>query len=299
MVAFDGSKSFVQRFAPLLACLCAAAAVAGCGGGGGGGGDDASSTADEIGFHANRKVYALPLDQIRAIDDGTIGYAASLLTKDCMEGAGFPWPVPTFDPTVRPPATWNATGRRLFDVEIASRYGYHLAPATDSASQEMAALNARQLSSAEQVRLRGCRARVERRLPAPESRLVDSLAGAAYDAALADAATEAAGRRWHACLAPAGVSDLPDMPNRMPSPSVARRFRLGLPGGTASPQEIALATTDARCRESSGYARTLYAQEVDQQLTLFARNRDALERSRTAMRAELRRARTVVAEHGA
>ncbi len=260
----------------------------------------AAATAESIGFHPNQKVYTLPMDQIRAVDDGSIAYAENLLVQDCMEKAGFSWPIPSFDPTVRPPATWNSTGRRLFDVQIAEQYGYHLAPPPDAAAAaEAAALNARSLSSAEQQQLTRCRTRVERQVSPPDSRLVDSLSGAAYDSALADDDTVAAAAAWRRCLAPEGISDLPDAPNRMPSPSLARRFHLGRAGGMASPSEIRVATTDARCRESSGYARQLYDDEVERQLELFARNRDALDRARAATTQNFKKARAVLASHGA
>jgi hypothetical protein len=291
------SSTFPRRACGTLVAVAVSASLAACGG------SDAPSsaaTAESIGFHANRKTYALPLNQLRAIDDGSVGYATNLLVKDCMEKAGFAWPIPAFDPTVRPPATWNSTGRRLFDVEIAERYGYHLAPPTNAAAMQQAiALNSQPLSAAEDRQAIRCRSAVQRQIAPPESRLVDSLAGAAYDAALSEDDTIAAGRRWASCLAPEGISDLPDMPNRMPSPSVAKRFHLGRAGGQASSAEIKIATADARCRESSGYAETLYNAEVDQQLTLFAKNRDALERTRAAARRNVAHARAIVAQHGA
>lgn len=283
-----------MRLAGLLIALVAAVAIAGCGSD-----ESPSSTAESIGFHPNRQVYALPLDTIREIDDGSIAYAANLLIQDCMEKAGYSWPIPSFDPTVRPPATWNSTGRRLFDVPIAERFGYHLAPPSDpGAAAEGAALNARALASTEERALGRCRSAAARRVAPPSTRLVDSLAGAAYDAALAEADTVAAARAWRSCLAPEGISDLPEAPNKMPSPSLARRFRLGRAGGTASPDEIRIATADAKCRESSGYARDLYDGEVAQQLDLFARNRDALDRARAAAKQNFKRARVVLAQHG-
>jgi hypothetical protein len=275
--------------------LAATVVGAGCGGKS----DSTSSTAKSIGFRPDRAVYALPLDQIRAIDDGSIGYATNLLIRDCMQRDGFSWPIPAFDPNARPPATWNSTGRRLFDVRIAEQYGYHLAlpPSTDGA--EAQALNRRRLSPAEARHLNNCRTAVARKIAPPDSRLVDSLAGAAYDAALEADDTVSAARRWRRCMEPQGISDLPDAPNRVPSPSIARRFRLGAIGGVPSAQEVAIATADARCRESSGYARALYDNEVDQQLSLFAKNRNALDRERSAARVNLARARAVISQHGA
>lgn len=293
--ALHRSTSF--RLAGLLTVLVAAVGMSACGSDQSSS-STASATAASIGFHPNREVYALPMDQIRAVDDGSIGYAANVLVQDCMEKAGFSWPIPSFDPTVRPPATWNSTGRRLFDVQIAEQFGYHLAPPPDAAAgAEAAALNARSLSPTEERRVGRCRSTTARRVSPPDTRLVDSLAGAAYDSALAEADTVAAARAWKSCLAPEGISDLPDAPNKMPSPSLARRFHLGR-AGAASSDEIRVATADAKCRESSGYAKVLYDDEVEQQLELFASNRDALDRARAAATQNLKRARAVMAQHG-
>lgn len=290
-----GPRAMMRRASALLVAVAASVAVVACGG------DDASTasaTAKSIGFHPNRKVYDLPLDQLRSIDDGSIGYAANLLVQDCMQQAGFEWPIPPFDPGARPSATWNSTARRLFDPDIAAQYGYRIAPPPGVDVAQEIEINSRQLSTAEQKTVERCRAGVTRRIAPPGSRLIDSLSAAAYDAALSEAETVAAARRWAACLAPQGISDLPDMPNVMPSSSIVKRFHIGRGGGSASPEEIRIAVADARCRESSGYAQAVYDNEVDQQLALFAKNRDALERTRAAFKRNVERAREVIAQHG-
>jgi hypothetical protein len=295
LVLTNGPRATMRRASALLVAVAASVAVAACGS------EDSSTTsatAESIGFHPNRKVYDLPLDQLRSIDDGSVGYATNLLVQDCMQQAGFEWPIPPFDPSIRPAATWNSTGRRLFDPDVAAQYGYRIAtpPGVDVA-QEIA-INSRQLSPAEQRKANQCRALVARRLASPDSRLVDSLGLAAYDAALSEADTVAAGHRWAACLAPEGISDLPDMPNQMPSPSIVKRFHIGRGGSSASQEEIEIAVADARCRESSGFAQALYDDEVDQQLALFGKNRAALERTRAAAKRNFERARAVIAQHG-
>ena len=97
------------------------------------------------------------------------------------------------------------------------------------------------------------------------SQLASALEQAAYDAALQDPAVLKAGKRWHECMRPQGVADLPPDPRGMPSPSVTKRFALDviteesiLQGPKVSAEEIALATADAECQESSGYAQKLY-----------------------------------------
>lgn len=150
-------------------------------------------------------------------------------------------------------------------------------------------------------------ARARRRLPRLEQELAPSLAGAAYDAAKADEQTTGSAKRWRTCMEPYGISDLPEAPHEMPSRSMEERFGLMGSGarvptstsqGSASPEEIRVATGDAKCRQSSGYAKALYEAEVSQQSELIASNRDALERARAANARHAKRVRSVIASSG-
>jgi hypothetical protein len=281
-----------------IVVLLAAGALASCG-------DGESTAAADIQFTKNQRRYALPLDRFSGKDDIVVSdYAQNLLVKPCMQKAGYQWPVPAIDVSVPSGATANSAGRRLFDIDIASQYGYRTAPSRQPNAAQTSALNSRALSAGEVKALQGCRTSAHRQLsPQPEgTELIGSLGIAAYEAAKADKGTLESASRWRSCMRPQGISDLPDAPSKMPSASLARRF--GLTGddrptdeGSASPAEIRVATADARCRASSGYAKVMYDEEVDQQLKLVARNREALDRTRAAGLRHDRQVRSVIARY--
>jgi hypothetical protein len=283
-------RRFRRPTGGLAVLVAGAALLAGCG-------HDESGA--PLAFDRNQRLYALPLDQFAFADIGASDYAGNLLVQSCMRKRGYDWPIPAYDPHAARSATWNSAGRRLFDAEIARTYGYHLAPSGQSSDAEAIRLNSRQLTAGESAAKDACIARVRRTLPAPDSDLVGSLASAAYEAAKADDATLASAARWHDCMAPVGISDLPDVPSRMPSPSLGRRFGLdsGM-AGSPSPKEVRIATADARCRDSSGYAKTMYDAEVDQQLTLIGRNRPALDRARATNAQVARRVKETIVRFG-
>jgi hypothetical protein len=274
-----------------LSLVIAASALTACGE------DPAASSGERPAFDGNRQLYALPLDRFGPIDVGVSAYAGNLLVKPCMEKSGYDWPIPAFDSTAAPGATWNSVGRRLFDPDIAAQYGYHIAPSNQPDDAGAAELNSRPLSPPEKKALDACFRSSQKQLPPPETELISSLGGAAYDAAKADGETLDSAERWRECMKPSGISDLPAVPSEMPSPSIARRFKLGSSGSTASPQEIQLAVADARCRESSGYAKHLYAVELDKQLDLISSNRDALDRVKAANARHHKKARSIIARY--
>jgi hypothetical protein len=263
-------------------------------------GDSGSDSVDSGEFDKNRAVYALPLDQFRAIDIAALTYAANLIVQPCMQEAGYEWPIPPYHPSSSADATTNSAGRRLFDPSIAQRYGYHLQPSARPEDDELAvALNSRQLSPAEEKARDLCFKERDTRLPLPSGLdLADSLAGAAYDAARFDDETLERAQKWRTCMEPYGISDLPDAPIKMPSPSLDKRFQVGGSGTSASPEEIEIATADARCRESSGYAQQIYDVEFLRQLEAVAQNRDSLDRARGDTARLNRVIRSIIAEHG-
>jgi len=264
-------------------------------------GDNAdSSNVDSGDFQKNRAVYALPLDQFRAIDIAALTYAANLIVRPCMQKGGYDWPIPPYHPNSSADETTNSAGRRLFDPSIAQRYGYHLQPSARPEEDELAAtLNSRRLSPAEEKARDACFKERDARLPLPSGLdLADSLAGAAYDAARLDEGTLDRAREWRDCMAPYGISDLPDSPIKMPSPSLDKRFQVGGSGTSASSEEIEIATADARCRESSGFSRQIYDVEFAQQLESIAQSREALERAKADTARLNKRTRSIIAKYG-
>lgn len=279
-----------MRVAAWLAIL-ATGAVSGCGG-------DESAGAP-VPFDKNRQQWALPLDQFGQVDAEATQYAQNLLVARCMEKHGFAWPIPPYKPGEPPTATWNRAGRRLFNVPIAQRYGYRLAPQRDPAAIALAIeLNSRQLEPTEEAAKNDCVEEMNIELPMPGD-FVSSLRAAAYDAAMASEEIAVATEKWRTCLEPLGISDLPETPMDMPSPSIGKQFGVGreLSGPPAS-EEVRIATEDARCRDSSGFSAGLYDQEVERHLDAIAEHEDALERVRAANRRKNERASDIIARYG-
>jgi hypothetical protein len=112
-------------------------------------------------------------------------------------------------------------------------------------------------------------------------------------------------------MRPLRLSDLPDSPMSMPTPTQRKRFGMTGPvsptrknvprdNSTVSPEEIREATFDARCQATSGYARAFYETEIADQQALIRRYQAELavaqtaeRRSATAMGAVLRAERSV------
>lgn len=228
--------------------------------------------------------WVMPLDPFAFGDSTLTDFAQALLVKPCMEAGGFAYDVPWVDINAAPPATRSVTMRRLFNGSIASEWGYHEAPSNQPNAAQSGELNSTELTSDAQARLMSCLGEARKTVTAPDGvdQLPTSLSSAAWDATMADSAVLGAAERWRACMAPQGISDLPALPLDMPSPSLAEKFGLGGAdvSSSASAEEIAVATADAACQESSGFHKTLYDTEWDKEVAALRDNADALVRAK-------------------
>jgi hypothetical protein len=134
-----------------------------------------------------------------------------------------------------------------------------------------------------------CLDEARKELPTEAMRIDNALSGLGVRSgidATRDPAVVAAAERWVACMQPLGFTDLPSSPygedGGMPTVSMAASFGEIYDGKTneqtpeQEAEEIRLATFDAECRESSGYAQALYDAEWERQTTVVAENEDAL-----------------------
>jgi len=271
--------------------LAAAGALvlAGCSGSDGGETSAASDVADM--FTPAIDSWVMPLDSFHENLAFKTQVASDLVMRACMQEQGYDYPGPFLDPDRAATATQNSWQWRLFDEDIARTWGY---------SQEMRILDPDRLRSdralvdalAEEApdAVATCRERTDSAIPPDDETAVNprALGAAALRATVQDADVRASVARWQECMAPQGIPDLPDDPiAEMPTPSLLTRF--GRPAAsdelvevTVGAEEIEVAVADARCRESSGYARTFYEEEWDRELEVVADNIDALERYRDA-----------------
>ena len=227
----------------------------------------------------NRARWVQPLDQYTPAHVVAADYAENLLMRPCMESKGFEWNVPWRDVSAGPSETASDGGRRLFTVEIAREFGYHTAVSPDRGMDAWLLFMQQEVSPAKDDAIDECTDVAREQLPrlSSNSELAVGLAGAAFNGALEDSDVVAAAGRWHECMRDSGVPDLPDDPIGIPTEYMVSTFGLE-EQGAPTPGEKELATLDATCRETSGYAETLYQEEWERQVTLLADNADALER---------------------
>ena len=111
----------------------------------------------------------------------------------------------------------------------------------------------------------------------------------------------AAAASWRECMAPLGISDLPDRPwdaGSMGLPESLRDKWGWRPTGKPSADEIATASADAACRASSGWTDTLYQQEWDTRQAFVDAHRAELAPVLAEHQAEAARAREIIAKGG-
>ena len=112
----------------------------------------------------------------------------------------------------------------------------------------------------------------------------------------------AAAASWRECMAPLGISDLPDRPwdaGSMKLPESLRDKWGWKPTGKPSADEIATASADAACRASSGWTDTLYQQEWDTHQAFVDAHRAELAPVLAEHQAEAAHAREIIAKGGA
>ena len=253
----------------------------------------------------NIEKWVMPLDQYTVRDSKTSDYAENLLVEPCMESAGFSWNIPWQDIHATEGPSWNAAHFRLSSVDLAMSWGYHVAPATDTSRSAWIAFSQEKSSigAAEASALTKCILVARKTLPAlpGTAQLASGYAVSAWQGAQKDATVVAAAAKWHACMLPAGVSDLPDNPMDMPSPSIVKQFNITLSISpnppTVSKAEIALATRDQKCRLSSNYSKAFYDAVWDRQAKLVSQNADALQRVEVILKKHDAAVAEVIASH--
>lgn len=228
--------------------------------------------------------WTLPLDPylLSDVQLTKAAYAEAIAIDDCLADKGIDHPVPYVD--IDAAYGHNATVRKWFDLKIAQTYGYH-----EPSKRHPAALRAWEdfqhqpsTPSEDEVFL-ACRDNPATDSPGYSNTLMNftsGLAAAAYSGASKDPAVLESAAAWNDCMADVGIEDLPSTPIEMPSESV--RQRLGLSASIDGPiteptaEEIDLATTDAECRDSSGFTEAFYDALWDRERSMLEDNEAAL-----------------------
>ena len=252
----------------------------------------------------NLSQWTMPLDEYVYSYTIQSDYAEDLLTSPCMAEKGFDWAVPWRNLDALQSASYNSIGLRLFTVELASEFGYHVAPNTDPsaiARMEVVKQNA-QISPEEDSALTACLGVARKTLPTLplDAQNAANYSNDALDKARASSSVRKAATAWKTCMRPEGVGDLPNTPDEMPTSGLAQKF--GLVGGNDSDsgvtaEEIQIATADAKCQESSGYKQALYDEEWRNQVETMHANADDLARIYDVLSENRKKVMDVIAEN--
>lgn len=233
----------------------------------------------------NRMLWVMPLDAYRV--DPQLAYAVDVLVEPCMQENGFTFQRPAVDVTKRS-ETVTASGRELFNVDVAATWGYGGAPDPNGDVLRAAEAQAMTWPQEEQDQYDECLRRAREELP-PETvnNAVAGLSLPTWDDAAEDPDVVEAAGRWVQCMQPLGFTDLPDSPDDasggMPTQSMADAFgeladgHVNVQTPAQEAEEIRLATFDAECRESSGYAQARYDAEWEAQVRVVQENEETLE----------------------
>ncbi|WP_166880175.1 hypothetical protein [Salinibacterium sp. ZJ450] len=242
----------------------------------------------------DRASWVMPLDDYYFPSSSQIeSYAENLLVSECMREAGFQWPI-------MPESLEDADYEGMMSIltlEVAQTWGYHEAPSAERAARIENFTKMNTLAQSQpgfDTVITPCvhGVRAEHSVLGGVSKSVNFIAPSYWQTA-EDAATtdtvKAAADAWRDCLDKAGYGGAPDSPlDGMPTEEM--RVQLGIPGyapgvdGPPEPplteMEIALATADVQCRESSGWTQAQYDAQWDRQVEFIRDNADRLSSDR-------------------
>jgi hypothetical protein len=242
------------------------------------------ATAGGVSLDKNRMQWVMPLDAYMVEEN--LSYAVDVLVEPCMQENGFDYQRPPVDAAVKSETT-TVSGRNLFNVDVAKRWGYSGAPDPNADVLRTAEIEAREWPLEKADQYSACLEQARKDFPQQEiNNYVAGLSISSWNGAKKDPEVVAAAEKWVQCMQPLGFTDLPDSPNSesggTPTPSMLVAFGEvtdGLVNAKTPEQqaeEVRVATFDAQCQDSSGYAQTLYDAEWERQARVVEENEDAL-----------------------
>lgn len=256
----------------------------------------------------NQSMWVMPLDEFKMFNPSLSNYAEQLLIAKCLEGQGYEWPVPWQDADFAQPETVNDAALKIFNIDIARRYGYHDAPPPNpddvlAWTEFTAWTNAYNPDDQFQARFDACGedARSDKTVAGADGlNYIASLEMQARDEISSVDAVRDAAQKWESCLSEFVTFDLPKDPwGEMPTLEMAQEY--GTYGSSltevASSEELTGAQADAQCRDSSGYTDARYQAEWSAQEALVTNHRDKLDRIRNEAVAHTDRLKTLIAEN--
>lgn len=241
--------------------------------------NDAQSDSGVVLPEKNITEWTMPSDYYNPPDIKLEYYALDLTMQGCLEEAGVPFRVRTFDVDAPHPETETATMHRLFSVEIAQKYGYQQAPDPRINLEDNKALDEISKVWTDQQYDDYARCSDE---AAKSLGMVSEPYHFGFNTVedpMSDPKVVEALKKWRECIAPLGIADLPAdaTPSDMPTPGLIEQW--AWPQDTppwekppASAAEIEVAVADAKCQESSGWNQAVYDAAWDAELAFLKDN---------------------------
>ncbi|WP_417561900.1 hypothetical protein [Microbacterium sp.] len=263
----------------------------------------------------------MPLDQFHVPGlDTAENDAENVLIVDCLAQSGVDWPVAPSDideAVTRHAATTTWSNIPLMTEAVAAKWGYHEADDPVKRAARIAAFKKTNAAATAtpgfDALFRPCLDAARKKLPGGSADSVNRLNHYVWEARGAAArqpAVRAAAKKWRECLSSAGYAGMPDDPSDvstgMPTPELREQAGIptdgagdGAPLAPITPQETALALADVACRDSSGWTKTQYAAEWDEEVKIVQKNADRLTRAHDADLAAMKKYLAVIAAHPA
>lgn len=313
-----GSGPSWVRGAAIMVAASVALTVGGCSGSGSDG-EAATATAGSGGGGVAVQVakdesrWTLPTDPYLSTS-ATVDQAWSQVQASCMHERGHSSFKARFDASAPAPETLAADGfSQVFNEQVAAKFGYRQAPdARDLLADEVAASGGSLYANESadfQSDLGECATKADTALNggvAPTYSAEDSASAGITDQLnqlhvdTSATALATAAQAWRTCMAPLGISDLPQTPwdpNGRPPDSLVDAWAWQTTGA-ASADEIRVASADAACRRSSGWFDQYYDAQWNQRETFVSQHLSDLEPIRLDLEAERARAEKILAKGG-
>ncbi|MFF4508067.1 hypothetical protein [Streptomyces sp. NPDC001401] len=315
----------MRTAAPLLLVLASALALAGCG-------QPSGSPTPESGPTSSNDPRFLPLTAYDMSDHGqTVGTARWTLAKECMVRLGFDGlknldidPLPAWPQ--RPAGTGVFTAVAfadddfrygIQDPEQAAHYGYQAArakyrrnyPERKWTLSEYLALTGQFFGDdpktvhGHRIPRRGCLGEADRGIygtnPQDRRDPVLDLESKSLQQGMKDPVWKKAEKAWSACMRKSGYHYATPRDAEIGEDRQRKELAARLSAPPQDPDEPSAlekqtATADARCKQRTGYVRTVHAIDVRIQNQLIAKNRAKLEQQRSWNRDALRKAHDIL-----
>ncbi|QDW62233.1 hypothetical protein [Oerskovia sp. KBS0722] len=263
----------------LLAGLLVTAALAGCSAAGAADGPERGGDVARYGYDESTATLTPVYELVPQYNDPRDLFARDLLAQQCLQDVVEYRPV---EPGSGSPLYEERSRNLRFDEQIAQEWGY-LSLRSPLWADPVIAEDV-EITTEMQDAMIACGRATDERLGDVPARFLSTVEAAGWDAVDGDAGVQEATQAWRECMRPAGVVDLPQSPDGMPSQSVTGPIgdADGMVKDIAVPltdREREVAVIDARCR-AEGYDEAVFHARVEGELAAIGRDVEGFEATR-------------------